>query len=86
MWLWLLVRLSAMVADASKPAQVGRGVVLRQGSDVALMGYGTATNECLAAADILAKSGIRATVADMRCVLVGSCSRHLCTTAQCRAS
>ena len=38
----------------------------RQGSDVALMGYGTAVNECLAAADILAKSGIKATVADMR--------------------
>ena len=46
--------------------QVGRGVVRRQGSDVALMGYGTAVNECLAAADILAKSGIKATVADMR--------------------
>ena len=34
---------------------------------MALMGYGTAVNECLAAAEILAKSGIKATVADMRC-------------------
>ena len=46
--------------------QIGRGIIRRQGSDVALMGYGTAVNECLAAAEILAKSGIKATVADMR--------------------
>ena len=46
--------------------QVGRGVVLRSGKDVALVGYGTAVNMCLAAAEMLAKNGISATVTDMR--------------------
>lgn len=46
--------------------QVGRGVVRRSGKDVALVGYGTAVNNCLAAAEMLAANGISATVADMR--------------------
>lgn len=41
-------------------------MVKRSGKDVALMGYGTATNSCLAAAEMLASNGISATVADMR--------------------
>ena len=56
----------ASFLSSKRLAQIGRGIVRRQGSDVALMGYGTAVNECLAAAEILAKSGIKATVADMR--------------------
>lgn len=48
------------------PWEVGKGMVKRSGKDVALMGYGTATNSCLAAAEMLASNGISATVADMR--------------------
>ena len=47
-------------------AQIGRGVVRRGGKDVALVAYGTMANNALAAADMLAKSGVTATVADMR--------------------
>ncbi|KAK9832728.1 hypothetical protein WJX81_004979 [Elliptochloris bilobata] len=46
--------------------EVGRGVVRREGQDVALLAYGTVTNDALAAADMLARSGVSATVADMR--------------------
>ena len=47
-------------------AQVGRGVVRREGKDVALLAYGTVTNDALKAADMLARSGVSATVVDMR--------------------
>ncbi|KAK9796686.1 hypothetical protein WJX73_009993 [Symbiochloris irregularis] len=46
--------------------EVGKGVVRRQGKDVALVGYGTAVNSCLAAAEMLEANGISATVTDMR--------------------
>ena len=46
--------------------QIGRGVVKRGGKDVALVAYGTMVNNALAAAEMLAKSGVTATVADMR--------------------
>ena len=52
-----------------KPWELGKGVVRRQGKDVALVGYGTSVNDCLAAADMLAERGIQATVTDMRCAL-----------------
>ncbi len=47
--------------------QIGKGVVRRGGKDVALVAYGTMANNALAAAEMLAKSGVTATVADMRC-------------------
>ena len=48
------------------PWPLGKGVVRRQGRDVALVGYGTSVNDCLAAADMLAERGVFATVTDMR--------------------
>lgn len=48
------------------PWEIGKGVVRRQGKDVALVGYGTSVNDCLAAAEMLAERGIQATVTDMR--------------------
>jgi 1-deoxy-D-xylulose-5-phosphate synthase len=48
------------------PWEIGRGVVRRGGSDVALVAYGTMVNAALAAADQLAGMGVSATVADMR--------------------
>lgn len=50
--------------------QIGKGVVRRGGHDVALVAYGTMANSALAAAEMLEKSGVSATVADMRCVLI----------------
>lgn len=47
-------------------SQVGKGVVRRGGKDVALVAYGTMVNSALAAAELLAQSGVAATVADMR--------------------
>jgi 1-deoxy-D-xylulose-5-phosphate synthase len=46
--------------------QLGKGVVRRSGKDIAILGYGTIVNSCLKAADLLAESGISATVVDMR--------------------
>lgn len=46
--------------------QIGKGETRRQGKDVALLGYGTMVNECLAAAEVLSQKGIEATVMDMR--------------------
>jgi 1-deoxy-D-xylulose-5-phosphate synthase len=45
---------------------VGKGRVLRQGSDVAILSFGAHLCEALAAATILESEGISATVADAR--------------------
>ena len=47
-------------------AQIGKGVVRRQGKDVCLLAYGSSVNEALAAAEMLAKDGVSATVVDAR--------------------
>ncbi len=41
------------------PLEVGKGRVLRGGTDVALLGYGSAVQSCLAAAAALAERGVR---------------------------
>ena len=46
--------------------EIGKGRVLRQGGTVALLSLGARLNECLKAADELAKFGLSATVADAR--------------------
>ncbi len=48
------------------PLDVGRGRLLRQGSTIALLSYGTRLTECLKAADRLAAMGLSTTVADAR--------------------
>ncbi len=45
---------------------IGRGRLLREGTDVALVGLGTRVSACLAAAERLADLGISASVADAR--------------------
>jgi 1-deoxy-D-xylulose-5-phosphate synthase len=45
---------------------VGRGEVLREGTRVALVGYGSGVGKALAAADLLAEGGLEVTVADAR--------------------
>lgn len=46
--------------------EIGKGRILREGSKVALLGFGTRLQEALAAADELVASGLSTTVADAR--------------------
>ncbi|XP_058207754.1 probable 1-deoxy-D-xylulose-5-phosphate synthase 2, chloroplastic [Rhododendron vialii] len=48
------------------PLEVGRGRVVREGSRVAILGYGTIVQNCLAAAQLLQALDISITVADAR--------------------
>ena len=48
------------------PITVGRGALLRTGSRVALVGYGTGVQKALQAADLLGEEGLEVTVADAR--------------------
>ncbi|KAH9765518.1 1-deoxy-D-xylulose-5-phosphate synthase [Citrus sinensis] len=48
------------------PLEVGKGRILIEGERVALLGYGTAVQSCLAASALLESNGLRLTVADAR--------------------
>nr|AEZ55865.1 chloroplast 1-deoxy-D-xylulose 5-phosphate synthase 1 [Mitragyna speciosa] len=48
------------------PLEVGKGRILIEGERVALLGYGTAVQSCLAAAALVEPHGLRLTVADAR--------------------
>ncbi|KAF8400382.1 hypothetical protein HHK36_013680 [Tetracentron sinense] len=48
------------------PIEVGKGRVLKEGSKVAILGYGTIVQNCVAAAQLLQMLGISVTVADAR--------------------
>ncbi len=50
------------------PVQMGKGRVVRQGSDVLIIGIGRVVNDALAAADMLESEGIQAQVLDARFV------------------
>jgi 1-deoxy-D-xylulose-5-phosphate synthase len=52
--------------EEGKPLEIGKGRVIREGTSVALLSYGTRLAECLKAADELAACGLSATVADAR--------------------
>ncbi|NBD29061.1 MAG: 1-deoxy-D-xylulose-5-phosphate synthase [Alphaproteobacteria bacterium] len=52
--------------DQGQVLEIGKGRVLRQGADVAILSLGAHLGECLSAADDLAQAGINATVADAR--------------------
>jgi 1-deoxy-D-xylulose-5-phosphate synthase len=56
----------AEMPEAGTPIEIGRGRVVRQGSDLALLSFGAHLNECRAAADLLAQQGISVTIADAR--------------------
>jgi 1-deoxy-D-xylulose-5-phosphate synthase len=49
-----------------RPIPIGTGEILREGSRVALLGYGTGVEKSLEAADLLAEQGLDVTVADAR--------------------
>ncbi|MGZ9097111.1 MAG: 1-deoxy-D-xylulose-5-phosphate synthase [Micavibrio sp.] len=46
--------------------EIGKGRILRQGSDAAILSYGTRLQEAMTAAEILEQDGISVTVADAR--------------------
>ncbi|MBI1383709.1 MAG: 1-deoxy-D-xylulose-5-phosphate synthase [Rhizobiales bacterium] len=52
--------------QAGVPLEIGRGRILREGTSVALLSFGTRLGECLLAADRLAAFGLSTTVADAR--------------------
>ena len=49
-----------------KPLELGKGRVLREGTTIALLSFGTRLQECLAAAETLGGMGLSTTVADAR--------------------
>jgi 1-deoxy-D-xylulose-5-phosphate synthase len=52
--------------ERGTPLEIGKGRILREGSKVAILSYGTRLQEALAAADELASRGLSTTVADAR--------------------
>ncbi len=54
------------IPEMSAPLEIGKGRIVREGTAVALLSFGTRLQESLKAADILAAHGVSATVADAR--------------------
>src|SRR5437660_11075062 len=52
--------------DVGVPLEIGKGRVIRQGSKIALLSFGTRMAECEKAADELAAHGHSTTIADAR--------------------
>nr|UIB01903.1 1-deoxy-D-xylulose-5-phosphate synthase 2 [Pinus massoniana] len=48
------------------PLKIGKGRILAEGTHVAILGYGSIVQNCLAAREMLAQQGISVTVADAR--------------------
>jgi 1-deoxy-D-xylulose-5-phosphate synthase len=54
------------IPDFAEPLEIGRGRIVREGTAVAILSFGTRLAESLKAADLLAARGFSATVADAR--------------------
>ncbi len=54
------------IPDLAEPLEIGKGRIVREGSAVAILSFGTRLQESLKAADALAARGLSATVADAR--------------------
>ena len=54
------------IPDDPQPLEIGRGRIVREGTAVAILSFGTRLSESLKAADMLAARGFSATVADAR--------------------
>ncbi len=70
------------IPENPRPLPIGKGRILREGSRIALLSFGTRLAECLLAAEELAQHHISATVADARFAkpldteLIGQLVRH----------
>ncbi|HEX8568517.1 MAG TPA: 1-deoxy-D-xylulose-5-phosphate synthase [Caulobacteraceae bacterium] len=58
--------IGADMADPAEPLEIGRGRIVREGTAVAILSFGTRLQESLLAAEQLAARGLSATVADAR--------------------
>jgi 1-deoxy-D-xylulose-5-phosphate synthase len=54
------------IPDLAAPLEIGKGRIVREGTAVAILSFGTRLQESLKAADLLAARGLSATVADAR--------------------
>jgi 1-deoxy-D-xylulose-5-phosphate synthase len=54
------------IPEIVEPLEIGRGRIVREGTAVAILSFGTRLQEALKAADLLAARGLSATVADAR--------------------
>ena len=54
------------IPELAEPLEIGKGRILREGTAVAILSFGTRLAESLKAADMLAARGLSATVADAR--------------------
>ena len=54
------------IPELASPLEIGKGRIVREGTAVAILSFGTRLQESLKAADLLAAHGISATVADAR--------------------
>ncbi len=54
------------IPEFAEPLEVGRGRIVREGTAVAILSFGTRLQEALKAAELLAARGLSATVADAR--------------------
>jgi 1-deoxy-D-xylulose-5-phosphate synthase len=54
------------IPEVAAPLEIGKGRIVKEGTAVALLSFGTRLQETLKAADLLAAHGISATVADAR--------------------
>ena len=54
------------IPENAAPLEIGRGRIVREGTAVALLSFGTRLPECLKAADMLSARGLSTTVADAR--------------------
>ena len=54
------------IPEFAEPLEIGRGRIVREGTSVAILSFGTRLQESLKAADMLAARGFSATVADAR--------------------
>jgi 1-deoxy-D-xylulose-5-phosphate synthase len=52
--------------DVGVPLEIGKGRIIKEGTSVALLSFGTRLQECLLASETLASHGLTATVADAR--------------------
>jgi 1-deoxy-D-xylulose-5-phosphate synthase len=68
--------------ERGRVLEIGKGRIVREGTDVAILSFGAHLSECLLAADLLEQEGVSATVADARFakpldeVLIAQLARH----------